>query len=399
MSLANPHSADAALFEKVRARFPGTSQRTYLDVASRSLIPQSALAIAADHLAERANGKIDKDRYFALIERVRGQFAQLIGADPGEVALTKNVSEGLNIIASSIDWKAGDEVIVCSDLEHPNNIYCWRNQEREGAVVRDLPAKEGMFPLQAVLDILKKGGRTRVVTVSGTSFKPGFRTDLDTLGRACRAAGVLLVVDGAQSIGITHLNVAETQIDALAVSTQKGLCSLYGMGFLYVRKAFADSLTPRQLARFGVLIEGTHEADYSPGSVKYRPGALRFDLGNYNFIASALVSDAMELILQTGTEKIDRHVTRLTTMLADGLQAHGLPVLRPAGASLANILCIRVDGGGEAANQLQQHLQAQNVQAAVRRKLLRFSMHFYNNEADIEVAIAATRAWAGKQHA
>lgn len=399
MPLANPHSADAALFEKVRARFPGASQRTYLDVASRSLIPESALAIAADHLAERVNGKIDKDRYFALIERVRGQFAHLIGADPGEVALTKNVSEGLNIIASSIDWKVGDEVIVCSDLEHPNNIYCWRNQEREGAVVRDLPAEEGLFPLQAVLDILKKGGRTRVVTVSGTSFKPGFRTDLDTLGRACRAAGVLLVVDGAQSIGITHLNVAETQIDALAVSTQKGLCSLYGMGFLYVRKAVADSLTPRQLARFGVLIEGTHEADYSPGPVKYRPGALRFDLGNYNFIASALVSDAMELILQTGTEKIDRHVTRLTTMLADGLEEHGLPVLRPAGASLANILCIRVDGGGEAANKLQQHLQAQNVQAAVRRKLLRFSMHFYNNEADIEVAIAATRAWAGKQHA
>ncbi|WP_415838293.1 aminotransferase class V-fold PLP-dependent enzyme [Polaromonas hydrogenivorans] len=112
-----------------------------------------------------------------------------------------------------------------------------------------------------VIEALQGSHRARVVTLSATSFKPGFRADLDRLGAACRNAGVRLVVDGAQSIGITHLDLARTPIDAFAVSTQKGLCSLYGMGFLYVRREFAESLAPRYLARFGVDIDASHEAD------------------------------------------------------------------------------------------------------------------------------------------
>ncbi|RZS85620.1 aminotransferase class V-fold PLP-dependent enzyme [Pigmentiphaga kullae] len=388
---------DMSPFAALRARFPGTARRAHLDVASRSLIPASSLDIAQAHLLERVNGVIDKDRYFGLVETVRQSFARLVNADPIEIAMTKNVSEGLNIVAASIDWRPGDEVILCSDIEHPNNLYTWRNQERLGVVVRDLPSPDGLFPLQAALDRLGEGSRVRVVTVSATSFKPGLRTDLHALGRACRAAGAHLVVDAAQAAGITHLDVEAMGIDALAASTQKGLCSLYGMGLLYVRRAFAESLTPPYLARFGVTIAATHEADYDKGPIHYKAGAQRFDVGNYNFLASALVADTLSMLLACGTPAIDRHVTALATSLADGLTERGCGVVRPAGAIMANMVCLRIPGGGPASAELQRHLQEHRVQAAVRRDLLRFSIHAYNDRSDIDRAVAVTAQWHERQ--
>jgi cysteine desulfurase / selenocysteine lyase len=380
-------------FEAARARFPGTSAQAYIDVASRSLIPGNAPELAFSHLTQRVQGRVDKHAYFEMVEKARRSFATLIGAADNEVAITKNVSEGLNIVAASLAWRSGDEVFVCSAVEHPNNVYTWRNLQPLGVSVRDFPSPDGLFPIDAVIEALQGNSRARVVTVSATSFKPGFRVDLDRLGAACKKAGAYLVVDGAQSAGITHLDLAKTHVDALAVSTQKGLCSLYGMGFLYVRKEFAETLTPRYLARFGVAIDASHEADYDPGPVKYQHAAQRFDLGNYNFLAALLVGDTLDLINGLGTQAIDRHVTHLATELSNGLLHLGAPVAGPAHARRANMVCIESQQGSGAAFELQQHLQKNKVQAAVRRNMIRFSFHLYNNMADVEAALQACKTW------
>ncbi len=383
-------------FEMARSRFPGTASQAYLDVASRSLIPESAMTIAAAHLRERMDGRVDKARYFGLIESARARFARLIGAHPSEIAITKNVSEGLNIIAGATQWHHGDTVLVCSDIEHPNNIYPWRNLERHGVSIIDVPAENGLFPLATVLERLHHPRPPRVVTVSGTSFRPGFRTDLDTLGAACANVGTMLVVDGAQSAGVMHLDVSKTQISALAVSTQKGLCALYGMGFLYVRHAVADIAIPQALARFGVDIAATHEADYDSGPIRYRLGALRFDVGNYNFLAAALVDDTLALLESYGTQAIDAHVTHLATTLSRDLQNVGAPVLSPVGALPSNIVCLSFASKPEQAKELQVALKAEYVQAAVRGSVLRFSMHLYNNLPDIKKAADVTAVWLEK---
>ena len=85
---------------------------------------------------------------------------------------------------------------------------------------------------------------------STVTFAPGFRTDVAALGRLCRERDVLLLVDAAQSAGVLHTDVQRSGIDAFAVSTQKGLLGLYGMGFLYCRRAWAERLEPAYLARF-----------------------------------------------------------------------------------------------------------------------------------------------------
>ena len=388
--------AETRAFEAARAKFPGALTQSYIDVASRGLMPGHAPQLAHDHLMDRVHGRADKKAYFRTVERARAGIARLLGAQPQDIAITKNISEGLNIVATAIDWRPGDEVFLCSGVEHPSNIYVWRNLENLGVKVRDFPAVEGEFPTDAVIHALEGRHQARVVTVSGTSFVPGLRADLDRLGAACRRAGARLVVDGAQSVGITHLDMARMPVDALSMSTQKGLCSVYGMGFLYVRQEFAQTLSPRYLSRFGVDIPATHEADYDPGPVKYQPGALRFDLGNYNFLGATLAADTLDLLNELGTAAIDRHVTALATRLAGNLADAGAPMHAAAAGRRANIVCIESRQGPGPVADLQQHLNDCNVKAALRRNVVRFSFHFYNNVADVEAAEAASATWLRK---
>ena len=382
--------------EAARLRFPGALTQSYIDVASRGLMPGVAPRLAHDHLMDRVHGRADKKAYFATVERARAGIARLIAAHPDEIAITKNISDGLNMVANAINWHAGDEVFLCSGVEHPSNIYVWRNLENLGVKVRDFPALEGEFPTEAVIEAMAGRHRVRVVTVSATSFVPGLRADLARLGAACRAAGARLVVDGAQSAGITHMDMSKLPVDALAMSTQKGLCSVYGMGFLYVRQDFAQTLSPRYLSRFGVDIPATHEADYDAGPIRYQRGALRFDLGNYNFLAATLAADTLDLLNGLGTECIDRHVTALATRLAEQLREAGAPVRAAAPGRRANIVCIESKQGPAPVARLQQHLKEHNVQAALRRNVLRFSFHFYNNAGDAEAAAQACGGWLAK---
>ncbi|MFC4276812.1 aminotransferase class V-fold PLP-dependent enzyme [Achromobacter aloeverae] len=386
-------AADTPAFELARNCFPGALDKVYMDVASRGLLPGRAKDLAARHLQDRIDGIADKKHYFALVEAAREKFARLIGAHADEIAITKNVSEGLNIVAGALAWEKGDEVMLCSRIEHPNNIYAWRNLEAKGVTVTDLPADDGAFPMAAALDRLAGPGRApKVVTLSSTSFKPGLRADLDALSRACEQRGTLLVVDAAQSVGIAHLDMRAQPVGALAASTQKGLCALYGMGFLYVRRDWANRMRPQGLARFGVDIEAQHEADYDPGPLRYRDAALRFDLGNYNFLAAALVGASLDVLLSYGTRRIDDYVTRLSSRLADGLRETGAAVVRHARARPSNIVCIDFQGDMPRAAGVLDGIRARGIHATVRGSMLRYSLHLYNNQDDVDAAIAATRA-------
>src|SRR5262245_13584456 len=214
--------------------FPATERWTYMDVAARGLLPRFARAALDAHLESRMYAEVNKDEYFDLIERVRGRFAHHINAAPDEIAFTKNVTEGIAAIAAAIDWRAGDNLVICPEVEHPANVYAWLNLQRRGVEIRMVVPRAGALPADEI--VARIDARTRAVACATVTFAPGFRTDLATIGAACRAQGVMLVVDAAQSVGVLDNDVERLKIDALAASTQKGLLGLYGMGFLYCRR-------------------------------------------------------------------------------------------------------------------------------------------------------------------
>ena len=379
-----------------RAHFPALERWTYMDVAGRGVLSREARAALDAHLDERMMNGGDKVKFFDLVEATRARFAQLIHAHPEEIALTKNISEGLNMVATAFDWKRGDNMILCPELEHPNNVYPWLNMQRYGLEVRTVAPREGHIPVEDIIACMDSG--TRVVTVSTVTFAPGFRTDVDTLGRACRERGVLLLVDAAQSAGIIDTDVARSHIDALPGSTQKGLLARHGKAFFYCRREWAERLKPAYLARFGVDLGDAHEATLGDLSFKYAPAARRFDLGNYNYAACAAVDASMRQLLEWGTANIERHVSGLTRALARGFLELGLSVSGGApGPHLANIVTVgelsadHYATGSERYNRLYEHLTANRVKLSIRRGTLRFSLHVYNNIEDVERVLDLTR--------
>lgn len=371
-----------------REDFPALKKWTYMDVAARGVLSRTVRAALDAQIDDRMYNGGDKDRMFALIERTRGRFAQLINAEADEVTYAKNISEGLNMVANGIQWKAGDNVVVCPELEHPNNVYVWLNLQRHGVQVRMVKSRDNHIPVDDM--IAKIDARTRCVTASTVTFAPGFRTDIDALGRACRDKGVLFLVDAAQSAGKLHTDVRRSNIDALVVSTQKGLLGLYGMGFLYVRREWAEKMHPAYLARFGVDLGDAHEAALGDMAFKLAAGARRFDLGNYNFAAAAAVDASMEQLLNIGTLRIEQHVIGLAHALAQGYLDLGVPVAggKP-GPHLAGIVTIgnmtaNHYGSDDARfNGLYNCLGENQVKLSIRRGLLRFSLHAYNNMDDV----------------
>jgi cysteine desulfurase / selenocysteine lyase len=190
----------------VTSEFPGTIGGPYLDTAARGLPPRSAHAAITASLESVLMGKAEKDVMFATVERARERFARLINARPGEVAITKNISEGLNIIAAALPWRAGDNVVVCRELEHPNNIFPWAGLKRRlGIEIRDVPARAGRLRVEDVIAAVDD--RTRVVTLCEVSFSPGLRVDLASIGKFTRAREIFFLVDGAQTAGIVHTDV------------------------------------------------------------------------------------------------------------------------------------------------------------------------------------------------
>ena len=383
-----------------RSIFPGAHEQVYLNVAARGLVPTTVRDVVAAYLDDCVAGTSDKDRLRREVEETRGAFASMIGADADEVAITKNVSEGLNLFAASLPWESGDNIVICPELEHPNNIYLWYNLERlHGAEVRAIAPEDGRMPVEGMIAAMD--GRTRVVTFPTISFAPGFVTEVRALVEGARSVGALTLADAAQSIGSTVTDVHALGVDALAVATQKCLMSVYGFGFLYVRREVAESLVPVHVARYGVDLPGEHETAYSEGALTFLPGARRFDLGNYNYLGMSATRAALALIHEIGVENIEVYVRDLAARLSSRLLEMGLPVVGgEPGPHLAHIVSVGRIGGGRhytaddpEINDLGEHLAASRIVFSLRSGVLRFSFGAWNDESDVDGVVEAVRAW------
>ena len=197
---------DMSSIEAARAEFPGTEELTYMNVSARGLTPQRSRNAVDAMMDKMQSGATDKAAMFDLIEQSRDGYAKLINATSDEISLVKNVSEGLNAIIAAYPWKSGDNIVLCQDLEHPNNVYPWRHLNRRlGVEVRSVSPRDGAIPTDEILAQINEN--TRMVTASSVTFAPGFRTDIGPIGAVCRERDILFLVDGVQSVGILNTDV------------------------------------------------------------------------------------------------------------------------------------------------------------------------------------------------
>src|SRR5271156_5916339 len=149
-----------AAFAAARLDFPALEHSIYLDVAARGILSRSVRRALDWQLDDAAQHGGRKQLWMAQLEATRARFAGLIRAEPDEIAFTKNVSEGLNMIAAGLPWHPGDNVVVAVEAEHPNNVYAWLNLRRRGVVVKLVPTRNGEIVASSVIDAID--ARTRL---------------------------------------------------------------------------------------------------------------------------------------------------------------------------------------------------------------------------------------------
>lgn len=362
----------------VRAQFPSAGVAVQFDHASVgpiSLRASAAMREAADvYSAEGFQSSWRDD-----IEQVRGLLARLVGSTPGNIAFTQNTSTGLSIAANGIDWRPGDSVVL-PEREFPSNYYPWLNLEPRGVQLRRVPAPAGHVTVDDMASAIDS--RTRVVAVSAVQFSNGHRYDLDAIGAQCRRHGALFVVDGTQSVGALTIDVERSGVDVLAVSSHKWMLGPAGIGFVHVSDRAIGQIRPDIVGWLSVREPFTFDYQLDLPST-----ADRYEAGTENVIGTLGLGAASSIFLEHGPDQVERDVLALTDRLCERLLRTGHEVLSPRSTMQSSgIVVFRQPG--VPADQMYVRLTAAGVRCALRGGGIRFSPHFYNNDDDIDVALA-----------
>ena len=365
------------------AEFPWTAETIYLNNASIGPIPERTRRALDEFTAKRTAPHLLPDReLFAGLAAARLGIAQLINADPSEIALATNTSWGLNLAARALPLERGDVVLV-SDKEFPANVYPWLLLRDQGITVEMTRCTAQGWPDEEHLLERLRDPRVRVLAVSFVQFSNGYRADLKKLGAACRANGTYLVVDGIQGIGNSVLDLRETPLDILACGGQKWLLSPWGSGFVYVRKELVSQLEPAITG--WMAFEGTDDfsrlTEYNP---TFRSDARRFEMITLPYQDFFGMTVSLQLLLEVGVREIAEVTRSAHEPIVKWAQAHGVRIVSPTeNGHRSAILCVAPPKPVEAYHALKRA----RVVCSLREGSIRLSPHCYNTVDEMEKVI------------
>ncbi len=366
-----------ANIEDYRKLFPITEECTFLNNAAVSPTSLRVRDSVEALLKEFSTcGLRCYGRWMKRIAEVRDLFARLIGADPAEIAFTGNTSEGLSIVASGIDWKSGEAVLV-PVFDFPSNVYPWMNLERKGVKIYCYEKKDGRFGVPELEKALRPG--VRLVTVSSVDYVTGFRCDLEALGEFCRQKGILLCIDAIQSLGAIPFDAKKCGAHFVASGGHKWLVGMMGVGALYVSPEASGIIHPDRVGWRSVV----NEEDFSALNFELKGGALRFESGTQNVVGIYALGAAADLILEIGVDTIWKKIRLLNDGFAEGLRDRRLRVVSSMVESERSGILSFIPPGSP--GELFNHFASKGVSVSHRGEFIRLSPHFYNNEKDVEI--------------
>lgn len=388
---------DTERLSAIRRELPATMDCVYLNTGTCGPLPRrSVAAMQAALERELERGRIVFEDFMPLLavaEDVRVRFAALLGADAEEVALTHHTTEGMNIGTWGLNWRSGDE-LVTTTLEHEGGLLpVYMAARRLGLVARvvDLGLGDG-----DVVGRLEQAmtRRTRLLSISHVSFTSGARFPLAEIVEMAHRHHVLVLVDGAQSMGAIPLDVHDLGVDLYAVPGQKWLCGPEGMGALYVRKDLWGEVLPTWTGFLsvypGMHYDLTGEFMLSPDARRYEIGSV-FRPGLHGMQASLQWLEE-EVGWDWALARIAALAEEATALLAE---VPGVRVLTPA--QRAGLVSFVVEGREPEA--VVGALAARPLPVRIRSvrflQCLRISTGFYNTREDLVALCDALREVAG----
>lgn len=369
-------------WDDIRSQFPTTENFTYLDTARKALLPRSVESAIGNWLQDIYQHVGEKAFSMDATEKTRETVARVFGAPARNVALIKNTSEGMNIIAQGYEGlREGDNVLI-SLAEHENNTFPWRHLDRRGVEVRFAkPDHAGRLTVDDYRKLADK--RTRLISSAWVSYATGYRADIPKLGQYCREIGAKLVVDGVQGIGVLSNRIDQLGADAVVAGGHKAQFSLAGAGFMYMTDEMTGATVPPYAAKFSFTSN-----DRLQDNPVLAPDAHRFEYGNPNFIGCWVQRSSAEFIESIGLGHIEDRVRELTTAALEGAKKRHVAVRTPQPwEERAGIIGFDSKGDVEAAAKALK--DKRRIIVSVKDGHLRASIHFYNTHEEVEMLLDA----------
>ncbi len=341
---------------------------------------QAVIAFAREN---GTSGARHYPRWLQTEAALRRQLATLLNArHTDEVALLKNTSEALSVVAWGLPWQSGDNVVT-GNREFPSNRVVWESLETLGVQTRKADLQRHDSPEAALIACMNE--RTRVLSVSSVQYDTGLRLDLERLGAACQERGVLFCIDAIQSLGAHPLDVQGCRADFVMADGHKWLLGPEGLAVFYCRREVMDQLTLRQYGWHMLASAGRFEDT----SREVAPDARRFECGSPNMLGVHALHASLELILETGVPEIAQRIQENSRFIFDFLAARQdrYTVLTPdtPGRYAGIVTFLPLE---ESPESLFETLQQHNVVCALRGGGIRFSPHFHTPRKQLFTALS-----------
>ncbi|BBI33903.1 aminotransferase class V-fold PLP-dependent enzyme [Cohnella abietis] len=353
--------------------FVGLQECTWLYNGAEVPPHQGCLDAVADYFNYRSKGPLGRDHNAEIEQACKVNLARMLNGNPSDIALLSNSSEAISMIAQSLDFDEGDNIVI-NDLEFPSGVLPWVMLKQKGLEVRVVNHRKWRVEVNDIMEQVDE--RTRLVMTSHVSYLSGARLDYRSLYAQLKETKALLLLDVTQSLGAVPVDMNEA--DFVVCSSYKWLLSIHGMGILGVN--------PTRLAEFQSRSVGWRSVRDMFGSDRFESfnfheDARRFELGYPSYATVYATRFSTGLLLEQGIDRIEQHILTLGSKVIDRLLDNGYEVMTPEdpGQRAGNISVI-ADEGESIARYLSEH----KVYVWGGDGRFRISIHLFNDDADID---------------
>jgi len=373
------------------------SMPIYFDSACMSLKPNCVIEAMEDYYfnfpacAGRSSHKLG-DEVTKKVKEARKIIAKFINADnEKEIIFTRNTTEGINLLANSFPFKAGDVVLV-TDKEHNSNLVTWLSlREKKGIEVKIIPSKEdNTFDLDKFSELVIG---VKFVSIVHTSNLDGFTNPAKEIVDIAHKNGAFVFLDCAQSIAHRKIDVQKLNVDFLAFSGHKMLGPT-GTGVFYGKHELLDKLSPFLVG--GDTVEYSTYEDY-----KVLPLPERFEAGLQDYAGIIGLGRAVEYLDKIGFDEIEKHELELNKYITEELlKFPQIKIIGPIDPELRSGIvnfyventdmhkfCIMLDNMANICIRSGQHCVHSWFNSRGIRNSARVSIYFYNTLEEAKVFV------------
>ncbi|CAG0948293.1 MAG: aminotransferase class V-fold PLP-dependent enzyme [Candidatus Methanoperedens sp.] len=379
--------------QKIRRDFPALGKKwndkypIYLDNACMTLKPRFVIDAMNEYYNEypvcggRSIHKMAK-KVDEKVTEAREKFQKFLGAScPEEIIFTRNTTEGLNLVANSMDFKNG-EIVLTTDREHNSNLVPWQVQAHKRGIkhiiVHSNP--DNTFNLDAFSGLFDKN--VRLVSMVHTANLDGYTIPVKEIIKIAHDHGALVLLDGAQSAPHKHVDMKALDVDFFALSVHK-MAGPTGMGVLYGKHHLLEEIAP-------FIVGGDTVSDTTYEGAKFLPPPEKFEAGLQNYAGMIGSGAAVDYIRGVGLSNIEEHEKRLNAIITKGIKdMPGLKIIGPEDPNMrGGIISFTVElpKGGDAHDIALILDETENIE--VRSGA--FCVHSWFNFRKCEAAVRAS---------